>query len=128
MDYSEYFDELITLSKLLGVQVYAKQTDDFDLTTLGLFDPSERHILIFFEKEIKKDATTLFTLAHEFRHAYQWLTNMYADYWTFSIGIGSKPSVELRNEVEDDADRWASAFLKGRGIRIPKKLFTENEV
>jgi len=125
IDVTKYIDELILTAKLWGVTVGTKTTEDFDMTTFGEFDATNRHITLYYEKELGMNAFTLFTLAHELRHAYQFLVGMHQDYWRFAQGIGPKPSEEVRDDIEADADEYAIAYLKGRGIRVPRLLLPE---
>lgn len=118
--YVEYFDELVKLCNLVGVSVVGKQSEDFDLDIYGNFDPIEKTIIIYFENEPKITATVLFTLCHEFRHAFQYFTNMHPEYWRYICGYGPKPDTSVKDAIEADADAYASMYLKGRGIRVPK--------
>jgi hypothetical protein len=119
--------ELIDLAKLMGINVRSQSTEDFDLTTYGSYDADDRTICMYYEKEITPDAATVFTLAHELRHAYQHLTGRFNDYWFFVIGMGPKPPIEVKNALEADADDWALKYCRGRGIRVPKHLLTPAE-
>lgn len=125
IDVTKYIDELIITAKLWGITVGTDTTEDFDMTTFGSFDATSRHITLYYEKELGMDAATLFTLAHELRHAYQFIIGMYQDYWRFAQGIGPKPSEEVRDAIEADADEYAIMYLKGRGIRVPKHLLPD---
>jgi hypothetical protein len=120
MNYEKYFYELVEMSKLMGVQVETRESSEFTRSTYGEFNDGT--ITLFYEKEFVIDKETLFTLAHEFRHAYQKLTGFRKEYWYFVDGLGDKPPAEIKDEIEADADEWAVAYFKGRGIRIPKHL------
>jgi Zn-dependent peptidase ImmA (M78 family) len=120
--YDVYFKELLSWANLIGVNVIAEKSDDFDVDTLGAYDPFTKSISLYYGDKITKDAETLFIFAHELRHAFQHATGLFSDFWMFALELGDRPSTELKDAMEDDADEWATAFLKGRGIRVPKHL------
>ena len=107
------------MAKIMGLMVDTKQSEDFDMSTFGEFDAQRKVITLFYETSVPLDSTTLYVLAHELRHAYQYLTGYYSEFWRFSVGIGPKPDISVLEEIERDADDYAVKYLKGRGIRIP---------
>jgi hypothetical protein len=123
--YDKYFNELVSLCKLIGVAVNGEKSEAFDLENLGNYDPLASCITLYFEDTFKMTASTLFTLAHEFRHAFQYKTDMFPEYWHYVCGYGVKPDTSLKDALEADADRYATFYLKGRGIRIPKDCKTD---
>jgi len=120
--YLNYFNELVNLCKLIGVSVVGKESQEFDLSTYGNFDPIDRTIHLYYEGTLTISATVLFTLAHEFRHAYQYYTNMHPEFWAHVCGVGPKPDASIKDALEADADEYAAMYLRGRKIRIPKNV------
>ena len=118
--YPEEMKDLLSLARILGVNVKTKKNDTFNLDTLGLFDPTCNQITLIYETVFQGTAVELHTLAHEIRHFIQFKSGLFTDYWFYDLGAGPRPPEEVKDALEDDADAWADAWLKGRGIKVPK--------
>lgn len=106
--------ELLDICKDIGVGVEFKPKEEQTGEELdGAFDCTCLHIDIFKSKK-EKDISlhTLWVLAHEIRHAQQFIERLKPNAWLFFMGVFEKSPRRDVNWLEADADRWACDFMR----------------
>ena len=88
----------------------------------GIFDAGMRQIIIYKDRTASITPSTIFSLAHEFRHARQYLEMYQPSYWIYAIAATGKVRQDVKDEIERDADAYAETFLLERKIPVPKRM------
>jgi hypothetical protein len=118
--------ELVIMCVKCGCHVEFVTPTEIPQEIFGGFVTSEMKIYIYKDRPVPINAGHAFVLAHEYQHLQQFLTMKHPQNWLAQIGAIAQTASSIKDDLEKDADEYATKFLKERGMRVPNKMLTSD--